>query len=116
MTNEYVDKNNTSKWSKLSRESYAVGALARLNNTSQFIHPKATEVTVSLGLKPVCHNPFMNNIAQLVECFHVVHKAIRLIDELVESSSNETMVKVTPKAGEGCRCGRSSSRNFISSL
>jgi len=101
MTNEYVDKNNTSKWSKLSRESYAVGALARFNNNAQLLHPKAAEVAASLGLKPVCHNPFMNNVAQLVECFHVVHEAIRLIDELVESGPGETMAKVIPKAGEG---------------
>jgi sulfhydrogenase subunit alpha len=101
MTNEYVDKNNTSKWSKLSRESYAVGALARFNNNARLINPKAAEVAASLGLKPVCHNPFMNNVAQLVECFHVVHEAIRLIDELVESDLGETMTKVTPKAGEG---------------
>ena len=101
MTNEYCDKNNTSKWSKLSRESYAVGALARFNNNAQFLHPKASEVAASLGLKPVCHNPFMNNVAQLVECFHVVHEAIRLIDELVESGPGETMAKVIPKAGEG---------------
>ncbi|MCK5348019.1 MAG: nickel-dependent hydrogenase large subunit, partial [Desulfobacula sp.] len=101
MTNEYVDKNNTSKWSKLSRESYAVGALARFNNNSELLHPKAAEVAAYLGLKPVCHNPFMNNVAQLVECFHVVHEAIRLIDELVEGGPGETMAKVTPKAGEG---------------
>ncbi len=101
MTNEYVDKNNTSKWSKLSRESYAVGALARFNNNALLLHPKASEVAAFLGLKPVCHNPFMNNVAQLVESFHVVHEAIRLIDELVESEPGETMAKVTPRAGEG---------------
>jgi len=101
MTNEYVDKNNTSKWSKLSRESYAVGALARFNNNSGLLHPKAAEVAAYLGLKPVCHNPFMNNVAQLVECFHVVHEIIRLIDELVDSGPGETMTKVTPRAGEG---------------
>ncbi|RJP92480.1 MAG: Ni/Fe hydrogenase subunit alpha [Desulfobacteraceae bacterium] len=101
MTNEYVDKNNTSKWSKLSRESYAVGALARFNNNAQLLHPDAAEIAAALGLKPVCHNPFMNNVAQLVECFHVVHESIRLIDELVESGMGETMAQVTPKAGEG---------------
>ncbi len=101
MTNEYVDKNNTSKWSKLSRESYAVGALARFNNNAQFLHQKAAEIAAFLGLKPVCHNPFMNTVAQIVECFHVIHEAIRLIDELVESNPVETMAKVTPKAGEG---------------
>ncbi len=101
MTNEYVDENNTSKWCKLSRESYAVGALARFNNNSALLHPDAAKVAAALGLKPVCHNPFMNNVAQLVECVHAVHESIRIIDELLEQESAEVMVPVEPKAGEG---------------
>ncbi len=101
MTNEYVDKNNTSKWCKLSRKSFAVGALARFNNNHSLLHPQALEIASSLGLTPVCHNPFMNNVAQLVECVHVVHDAIRLIGLLLESDSGPTMVPVTPRVGEG---------------
>ncbi len=101
MSNEYMDQHNTSKWCKLSRESFAVGALARFNNNHQLLHPQAQEAAASLGLSPVCHNPFMNNIAQLVECVHVVHDSIRLIDKLLESDSGPTMVPVTPQAGEG---------------
>ena len=101
MTNETVVENNTSKWCKLSRESFAVGALARYNNNHHLLHPQALEVAALLGLKPVCHNPFMNNVAQLVECVHIVHDSIRLIDALKESASEPTMVSVSPKAGEG---------------
>jgi len=101
MTNEYVDENNTSKWCKLSRESYAVGALARFNNNSALLHPAAAKVAGALGLKPVCHNPFMNNVAQLVECVHAVHESIRIINELLEQESAEVMVPVEPQAGEG---------------
>ncbi len=72
MTNEYLVEQSTSKWSRLSRQSFAVGALARLNNNFTFLHPAAKEVSASFGLKPVNHNPYMNNIAQLVECVHVV--------------------------------------------
>lgn len=101
MTNEEVVENNTSKWCKLSRESFAVGALARFNNNHHLLHPQALEVATGLGLKPVCHNPFMNNVAQLVECVHVVHDAMRLVDALQGSDSEPTLVPVTPKAGEG---------------
>jgi coenzyme F420-reducing hydrogenase alpha subunit len=82
MTNEYVDKDNTSKWCRLSRPSFAVGALARFNNNYKLLHPEAAQAAASFGLAPVCHNPFMNNVAQLVECVHVTHDAIRLIDEV----------------------------------
>ncbi len=101
MTNEYVTENNTSKWCKLSRESFAVGALARVNNNYHRLHPKARAVAVLFDLAPVCYNPFMNNIAQLVECVHVVHESIRLIEELVENPNAETMVPVKPRAGRG---------------
>jgi coenzyme F420-reducing hydrogenase alpha subunit len=101
MTNEYVTENNTSKWCKLSRESFAVGALARLNNNYHRLHPKARTAAVQFDLTPVCHNPFMNNVAQLVECFHVVYDSMRLINELLDAGDSETMVPVTPRAGQG---------------
>jgi coenzyme F420-reducing hydrogenase alpha subunit len=101
MTNEYVDDNNTSKWTRLSRESFAVGALARFNNNAHLLLPEAVKVASDLGLAPVSHNPFMNNVAQLVECVHCVHDSIRLIDDLVQDPTAETIVPVTPQAGEG---------------
>ncbi len=101
MTNEYVDPNNTSKWCRLSRQSYAVGALARFNNNHRLLHHDALAAAGRLGLEPVCHNPFMNNVAQLVECIHVTHDAIRLIDELLDAPPGETMTPVTPREAEG---------------
>ncbi len=101
MTNEYVDKNNTSKWCRLSRDSFAVGALARFNNNYDLLHPEAVRVAKAMGLAPVNHNPFMNNVAQLIEVVHVTYDAIRLIEELAEMEGAETMVKVEPRAGEG---------------
>jgi sulfhydrogenase subunit alpha len=101
MTNEWVDADNTSKWCKLSRDSFAVGALARVNNNHKWLHPEARKAAAEFGLAPVCHNPFMNNVAQLVEAIHVTHDAIRLIDELVRDGEGATRVEVRPRAGEG---------------
>lgn len=101
MTNEYVTEANTSKWCKLSRESFAVGALARINNNFHRLHPKARTVAAKFDLAPICYNPFMCNIAQLVECVHVVYDSIRIIDELLDSNPAETKVEVTPRAGRG---------------
>ncbi len=101
MTNEYVTENNTSKWCKLTRESFAVGALARINNNYHRLHPKARAVAVLFDLAPVCYNPFMNNVAQLVECVHVVYDSLRIIDELVEAGNSEIMAPVKPRAGCG---------------
>ncbi len=101
MTNEYVDGNNTSKWCRLSRDSFAVGALARLNNNYAQLRPEAQAVAGELGLAPVNHNPFMNNVAQLVECVHIAHDSLDLIDQLADMKSAPTMVEVKYRAGEG---------------
>jgi coenzyme F420-reducing hydrogenase alpha subunit len=101
MTNEYVVEQSTSKWSRLSRRSFAVGALARLNNNFVFLQPEAREIAEMFGLKPVSHNPFMNNIAQLVECVHVVHESLLLIDELLASEQEEPRQEVIPRGGTG---------------
>ena len=101
MTNEYIVAQSTAKWSRLSRDSFAVGALARTNNNFAFLHPAAKEAALALGLRPVCHNPFMNNIAQLVECVHVVNESLALIDEFLDSELREPRQKVIPKKGTG---------------
>jgi sulfhydrogenase subunit alpha len=101
MTNEYVDARNTSKWCRLSRPSFAVGALARFNNNFRLLHSEAVAAAKGFGLVPTCHNPFMNNVAQLVECIHVTHDALRLIDELLEEATAPTMAPVKPRSGEG---------------
>ncbi|WP_294345111.1 Ni/Fe hydrogenase subunit alpha [Prosthecochloris sp.] len=100
MTNEYKEEFTTSKFAKLSRQSFAAGALARFNNNHVFLHPKAKETASAFGLVPVNHNPFMNNIAQLVECYHIVHDAIALIDALIDDPLEELKAAWTPKAGK----------------
>ncbi len=101
MTNEYKEDFTTSKFTKLSRESFAAGALARFNNNHALLHPKAKELAESLNLHPVNYNPYMNNIAQLVECYHVVLEAVELIDTLLDSDMNHLCVQYDINAGEG---------------
>jgi coenzyme F420-reducing hydrogenase alpha subunit len=101
MTNEYVVEQSTSKWSRLSRDSFAVGALARVNNNFPLLHPVARQTAESFGLTPVNHNPFMNNIAQLAECVHVVMESLDLIDQLTGMTWKEPRQRVEPCSGIG---------------
>ena len=102
LTNEYTTDENTSKWCKLSRDEFAVGALARFNNNYPLLHKDARTMAADLGLLPVSHNPFMCNAAQLIECVHVVHHSIEIIDQLLTLEDGiETAVKVEPKQGSG---------------
>ena len=101
MTNEYVDRHNTSKWTRLTRPSFAVGALARFNLNHSLLHPRAKEVARRLGLRAVCHNPYRNHVAQLVECVHATHEAVEIIDALLGRGPLDLSVEVTPRAGQG---------------
>jgi sulfhydrogenase subunit alpha len=104
-TNEYVVPQSTAKWAKHNRESYMVGALARLNLNYIRLSPMAKKTAEMFDLKPTCHNPYMNNIAQLVEVVHSVEDSVRLINDLEaaglkgQPDYNNPSIKV--KAGKG---------------
>jgi sulfhydrogenase subunit alpha len=105
IVNEYIIPRSTAKWAKHARDSYMVGALARLNINYEKLSPMARSVAKMFNLKPTCYNPFMNNIAQLVETVNSVEDSIRLINELkatglkAQPEYNKPDIKV--KAGNG---------------
>jgi sulfhydrogenase subunit alpha len=109
-TNEFVVPHSSAKHAKLSRESYAVGALARFNLNSEKLHPKAKAVAAATGLKPKCINPYLNTVAQLVECVHCLEDAVSILEDLQNSPLNykeEIVVglneqgKIPVRAGNG---------------
>ncbi len=104
-TNEYIIPQSTAKRAKHNRESYMVGALARFNLNYDRLSPMAKQAAALFGLKPVCHNPFMNSIAQLVEVVHSVEDSIRLIDEIeaagLHSQPEYFKPDIKTKAGRG---------------
>ncbi len=81
ITNEFIVPHSSAKHAKASRESYMVGALARINLNFDKLHPKAKAVAKAIGLKPITTNSFLNTAAQLVECVHSVEDSIRIIEE-----------------------------------
>ena len=101
MTNEYKEDFTTSKFCKLSRKSFAAGALARFNNNYEFLCDQAKATAEALGFKPVNHNPYMNNIAQLIEVLHVMVESIEIIDELLAADLDDVCTEYDVKAGEG---------------
>lgn len=101
MSNEYLVDTSTSKLCRLSRDSFAVGALARFNNNHAGLHPQARAVADELGLRPPSHNPFHHNLAQLVECFHVAYESQEMIADLLDSDLVEHLAPFQAKAGTG---------------
>ncbi len=82
---EYHVAHSTSKHSKNKRDSYMVGALARINVNYDKLNDEAKGVAEKLGFKTPCYNPFMNTVAQVIEMAHCTYDAIRIIDDLLEN-------------------------------
>ena len=98
---EFIVIHSTAKHAKSFRDSYMVGALARFNNNYERLHPKAKEAAEEMGLKHPCYNPYMNNVAQVVETVHCFEDSIGLIDELLSDNLKEETVELIPKAASG---------------
>ncbi len=98
---EYIVPHSTAKHARSIDETYRVGALARVHNNYEKLHPSARETAEYLGVKPPCHNPFMNNQAQVVETVHCVEDAIMIIDELLKEGLKEEKLDIKPREGRG---------------
>jgi len=101
VVNEFIVPQSTAKYGKFNRESFMVGALARFNNNYKQLTPLSASVGEMLGLSKPNTNPFMNNIAQVVESVFAVEKSIELIDWLLADELKLETAPVKPKAGKG---------------
>ncbi|MGC1121476.1 MAG: Ni/Fe hydrogenase subunit alpha [Candidatus Methanofastidiosia archaeon] len=102
IANEYLVPYSTAKFARHARESYMVGALARFNLNSTQLSSGAKAWAKKFGLKAVNYNPFMNNVAQLVEYYHCVEDSVALIDTLLERGIREDDNVAYPvRAGRG---------------
>jgi coenzyme F420-reducing hydrogenase alpha subunit len=100
---EYVQPHSTAKYARWNRPEYMVGALSRVNNNRHLLNPFALEAAERIGLEIPCHNPFMNNAAQVVECAHCLDESVRIIEQLLEQGirAHEEQAKVRPCPGRG---------------
>ena len=102
VVNEFVVPQSTAKYCKHKRDSYMVGALARFNINASQLHNGAKLWAKKFGLKPISYNPFMNNIAQLIEYVHPVEDSIQLIDALLDNRLNPNEpISYKVKKGQG---------------
>lgn len=88
MTNEYLCDHSTAKRTKHNRESFMVGALARFNNSYEWLSDDAKQTADDLGLKAPSHNPYMITAAQFVELVHCADDAIEAAEELLNMNVN----------------------------
>jgi coenzyme F420-reducing hydrogenase alpha subunit len=98
---EHVVKHSTAKHARSPGGSFMVGALARLNNNMRQLKPRAKKAARSAGLKPPFANPFLNNMAQLIECFHLTEEAIEIIEKLLKTGAKLEPIKEPTGHGRG---------------
>ncbi|MFB6129157.1 MAG: Ni/Fe hydrogenase subunit alpha [Halorhabdus sp.] len=105
VANEYVVEHSTAKFARHERDSYMVGALARFNNNADQLAPRAREIADRFDLAAPVHNPYLNNVAQLVEVAHLLAESVRLIEALLSDGlapqSNYHVPEIDPTAGRG---------------
>ena len=113
VTNEHLIPHSTAKHTRHKRDAYMVGALARFNVNHELLHPKAKAAAEALGLKPICTNPYMNTVAQVVEIAHCIEDGIQLIDTLLARGIQDEVPNVKVRAGKRCRFVRSAARHPV---
>jgi len=94
---------STAKHAYNVEDSYAVGALSRFNNNHEQLNERGKAAARAMNLSAPSYNPFMNNIAQVVESVHCFDEALNLLDTLLSMDLNETTLapNVVPRAGRG---------------
>ncbi len=98
---EFVAPPSTAKFARHVRDSFAVGALARFNINYNQLRPLAKEAAEQMGLKPVCYNPFMNTLVQLVEVIHEVEESLDIVEQLLTRGIRNEENRVAVKEGQG---------------
>lgn len=101
ITNEWLCDHSTAKRARHTRNSYMVGALARFNNSHEWLSPDAKQMAEDLGLKAPCYNPFMNNVAQFVELVHLADDSIQAAEDLLSMDVKLEDRSFPVKAGTG---------------
>ncbi|MEK7773501.1 MAG: nickel-dependent hydrogenase large subunit, partial [Deltaproteobacteria bacterium] len=98
---EYAVPGSSAKHARSPKGTYMVGALARVNNNFRQLRPLSRAIAKRAGLTPPLTNPFMNNMAQLVECFHMTEDAIAIIEKLLETGPRPEPLKKPKGYGTG---------------
>ena len=98
---EFIVPHSTAKRARGNRNSFAVGALARVNVNYAQLSPLARSAAQALGIKPVTCNPYLNSAAQVIETAHAMEDSLAIIDQLLARGLREEGYAVAIRPGTG---------------
>jgi len=85
------------------KQSYMVGALARLHNNREKLNPQAKELLEKSGLKFPCYNPFYNILAQAIELVHCFEEVVQILEQVINEFNADKIKepKIENRTGRG---------------
>ena len=98
---EKVVGHSNSKHVYVDDDTFMASALARVNNSWDYLLPSARVVASKVGMRPTNKNPFMNNICQAIELVDAAERCALLCREIAEDTSSVAPEPVKPCAGVG---------------
>jgi sulfhydrogenase subunit alpha len=101
VTNEYMTAQSTAKYCRHNLASYMAGALARVNLNFDQLHPEAKAIADGFAFHVPCFNPYMNTVAQFIECVHSAHCTLAAIDELLDTGLRDEPPAPPSRFGHG---------------
>lgn len=85
-----------------NKNSYMVGAIARVNNNANKLMPKAEHYMESLNYQLPDYNPFHNVSYQMVEVIHAIEKSVKILRNLEMADLNKALTgEYTVREGVG---------------
>jgi coenzyme F420-reducing hydrogenase alpha subunit len=99
---DHVAHSNALQSRLQERNSYFVGPLARYNLNFGKLSPLAQEAARSVGLGPVCRNPFQSIIVRSVEMVYACDEALRIIEHY--EMPDKPAVDIEPRVSTGYGC------------
>ena len=99
---QHVYHSNALQSTLKSSGAYLAGPLARYNLNFDRLSPLAQQAARSVGLEPVCRNPFRSIIVRAIEVLYACDEALRLIEQYEMPA--RPAVEVYPRAATGYGC------------
>ncbi|MDH4139006.1 MAG: Ni/Fe hydrogenase subunit alpha [Coriobacteriia bacterium] len=98
---EQVLTHSNAKHSMVDGRTFMVGALPRVNASSDSLTQQAKDALRNAGVSAVSRNTFHNNMCQAVELVDAAGRCAGYIDQLLEMGGSTAPVSVAVRAGEG---------------
>lgn len=96
---EYQINEDAVKRTSLDSEPYMVGAIARINNNSRLLNPKANKILQESKINLPSQNPFHNILAQAIEIIHCLEEVIKISKQKIALKQEKLKLEIQPGSG-----------------